>query len=133
MRPLGVTLIAAWRFLWGGLWLLLGLLVIVAGGVASKFLSMATSGTGLERLVTGLGVLVGLLIICYSLIGLAAAWGVWSLKHWGRVLCIALSALFLLVSFPVIFHPHPFRLVLVLIDAATIVYLLMGDVKAKFA
>lgn len=133
MRPLGVTLIAVWRFLWGGLGVFLGLIVIVAGGVASKFLAMATSGTGIEHLLTGLGVFVGLVIICFSLVELAAGWGVWGLKHWGRTLCIALSAISLLLSFRVVFHPHPFGLVRVLINVAIIVYLLMGDVKAKFA
>jgi hypothetical protein len=133
MRPLGVTLIAVWRFLWGGLGVLLGLLLIAAGGVAAKFLAMVTSGTGIERFMSGLGIFLGLIIICFSLVGLAAGWGVWSMKHWGRVLCIALSALGLLFSFRVIFHPHPLGLIRVLIDAAIIVYLLMGDVKAKFA
>jgi len=133
MRPLGVTLIAVWRFFWGGLGVLLGLLFIVAGGVAARFLAMVTSGTGIERFLTGLGIFLGLLIICFSLVELAAGWGVWGMKHWGRILCIALSAISLLFSFRVIFHPHPFGLVRVLINAGIIVYLLMGDVKAKFA
>jgi hypothetical protein len=133
MRPLGVTLIAVWRFLWGGLGILLGLVLIVAGGVAAKFLAMVTSGTGFEHIVTGLGIVVGLIVICFSLVELAAGWGVWALKQWGRILCIALSAISLLFSFRVIFHPHPFGLVRVLINAGIIVYLLMGEVKAKFA
>ena len=48
MLPLGVTLIAVWQFFWGGLGVLGGLLVMVASGVAGKFIALATSGTGMS-------------------------------------------------------------------------------------
>ncbi len=133
MRPLGVTLIAAWQFLRGGLGVLLGVLFIVASGVAGKFISMATSGTGLEHFFAGLGIVVGLIVILLSLVVLAAGFGVWSMKHWGRMLCIVLSAVSLLLSFRVIFHPHPLTVITALINAFIIVYLLMGDVKTRFS
>lgn len=133
MRPLGVTLIAVWQFFWGGLGVLAGLLFIVAGGVAAKFIAMATSGTGMEHFLAGLGIVLGLIVIVLSLVRVAAGFGVWSLKRWGRMLCIVLAALGLLMSFRVVFHPHPVGVISALINAFIIVYLLMGDVKTKFS
>ena len=51
----------------------------------------------------------------------------------GRTLTLALAALSLLLSFRVIFHPHPFSLIKPVIDVAMIGYLMLPEVQAKFS
>jgi hypothetical protein len=133
MRPLSVTLIALWFWLRSALEILLGLGFAVAGGLAGKLASVASSGTALPKFLLGLGAFLGIAVAGAALLTAAAGVGVWFMKGWGRILALAIAALSLLLSFRVLFHPHPLSLIGPVIDAAIIAYLMVPEVQSKFS
>ncbi len=133
MRPLGVTLIAIWFWLRSAFGILLGLGFAVAGGLAGKLASVVSSGTTVPNFLLGLGAFLGIAVAGASLLTAAAGVGVWFMKGWGRILAIAIAAISLLLSFRVLFHPHPLSLIRPVIDAAIIAYLMVPEIQSKFS
>lgn len=133
MRPIGCTLIAVWLWFRAAIGILGGLGILFLGGVAGKLASMANSGTTLPSFLLGLGAFLGIALASVSILTAAAGLGIWMMKGWGRILTLALAALSLLLSFRVIFHPHPFSLIKPIIDVAMIGYLMLPEVQAKFS
>ena len=133
MRPLGCTLIAAWLWLRSAIGILFGLGLLFAGGLASKLASLANAGTTIPSFLLGLGAFLGIAVASLSLLTAAAGLGIWMMKGWGRVLTLALAAMSLLLSFRVLFHPHPFSLIKPIVDVAMIGYLMVPDVQSKFS
>jgi len=86
-RPVAVTLLAVLKMFTGAGWLLMALL----------FTFVWRGGPGKEPALAILGA------VCLSIALLAAlcAYGLWTLKPWGRVLQIAFSCLGLVIGFPI--------------------------------
>ena len=80
-RPLGVTVIAVMSAI-GGFFGLLASLVFLGFGATT-----AASGLG------GLAFLAGLIILAYSLLSLALAYGFWTLQPWAWPLGVGVQAL----------------------------------------
>jgi hypothetical protein len=89
-RPLAVSLLAVLNGISGG-FLLIGALLMVVAGIASG------SGDRSGAVAAGIiGVCIGLFAAFY----LAAAVGLWTLKHYGRV-CQMISSVFGLLAIPI--------------------------------
>ena len=101
MRPTGVTLIAIYHVI-GAVFLVLLAVALVAGGSLLNSLF----GGGKEGAIggMGLGLFVGVLgaafTLVFALVAAIAGYGVWSLREWGRILCIVLAVISILLSLP---------------------------------
>jgi uncharacterized membrane protein (DUF2068 family) len=126
-------LIASWLWFRSAIELLKALGLLVAGGVAGKLVSLATSGTAIPSFLLRLGAFLGVAFAILAVLAAAAGLGVWMMKSWGRTLAITLAALGLLLSFRAFFHPHPLNLIRPIVDVATICYLMVPDVQSKFS
>ena len=132
IRPLGVTLIAIYQFLRGGLGVLFALLVWLASGLASKLASLATEGNVVERLFAGAGRFFEVALLVYALIHIVLGFGLLSQQNWARLLTIVFAAISLLTLLPRLIHPSPMALLVGVINIACIVYLLMPGAKRAF-
>jgi drug/metabolite transporter (DMT)-like permease len=132
MRPLGVTLIAIYHWLRACLLGVLGLLMIFAGGMASRYLSSMEDNPRIGALLAGLGVVFGVGALVFAVLFVVLGIGIWTIKNWARVVTIAVSALALLPAVLVLLHPRPFGLLRAAINVAIIVYLLRTEVAVLF-
>jgi uncharacterized membrane protein (DUF2068 family) len=133
LRPLGVTLIGWYQILRGALAVLFAAGLMTASGLAAKLASLASEGNLVERLLSGFGHSVGIFILVIAALHLAAGFGVLGLKNWGRWLTLIFSALGCLIGLRALAHPHPMALILAVINLASLVYLLMPEVRRIFA
>lgn len=132
MRPLGVTLIGSYQILRGILGVLFGLLIMASAGLAAKLASLAAEGNAVERLLHSFGHMVGLLIIVFAVLHLAAGYGVLEMQSWGRWLTLLFSAIGLVVLLPGMTQMHIFSLVFGLLNAASLFYLASPPMKRAF-
>ena len=139
MRPTGVVLIALYHFLSGIFLVLLAIALAVGGTIfGAIFAGMHESPLG------GLGVMVGLMgaifFFCYAAVAFIAGYGMWVMREWGRIVCIVLAVISLLLSFPGLLmmglHLHLFfgtyRLFRIAIAILIIWYLMQPQIKALF-
>ena len=132
MRPLGVTLIGFYQILRGVIWTLFGLSLLVFTSFAVRMLSLAAEGSAAIRWLHGLGHVVGLALIVYGLIELAAGWGVLGMQNWGRLLTMLFSAIGLFLLLPALARGHVFSLVFGFLNGASIFYLVVPPIKRAF-
>jgi uncharacterized membrane protein (DUF2068 family) len=132
MRPLGVTLVGSYQILRGIIGLLFGLSVLLFTGLVAKVASLAAEGNAIERLLHGLGHAVGLVIIIFAVVHIAAGYGVLQMQNWGRLLTILFSAIGLVLVLPGVVHAHVFSLFFGAINAACVFYLAMPPIKRAF-
>jgi hypothetical protein len=137
MRPTGVTLIALYHFLAAALLILLAIALMVGGTVLG-----GTFGSG--RFGGALGLFVGVvgaaITLVFAVVAGVAGYGVWNLREWGRILCIALAAIALLFSVPGLlmmglhlgFFFGGYRLIRIAISVLIIWYLVQPQIKALF-
>lgn len=141
MRPTGVVLIALYHFV-SALFLVLFAIFLAVGGTvlaglfgASRFGS--ATGVGLGLMV---GVLGAVFLLIFALVAGIAAYGVWAMREWGRILSIVLAVISLIFSLPGLFlmglHLHLFfgtyRLFRIAISILIIWYLVQPQIKALF-
>lgn len=136
MRPTGIVLIALYHFLSAVFLVLLALSLVIGGNILG-----AMFGAGKGPLI---GLLVGTVgaafFFLYAVIAAVAGYGVWNLREWGRILCIVLAALSLLISLPglLLMGLHlslffgGYRLVRIAISILIIWYLVQPQIKALF-
>jgi hypothetical protein len=96
-RPLGVTIIATWFLLSGGLAMLSGgiMLTMLVVSIFPSLDSDSTGMGGIVALIFGLGGVLGLLLgLTYSIAGL----GLLKMKRWGIWSCITISALSVILN-----------------------------------
>jgi hypothetical protein len=123
VRPTGVTILAVLAAIGGVLGLLAGLFALGIGG------AVAASSGGLGGL---LGI-VGIIAIAQGVLGLAFAYGAWTLKPWGWTLGIAAEVVSLAISaYYVIDGNAGGQVVSIVIALAILYYLFTPAVKAAF-
>ncbi len=132
MRPLGVTLIGFYQILRGVIDVLFGVSVLAFTNFAARMVSLAAEGLGIGRILHGFGHLVGLTILVFGILHLAAGWGLLGMKNWGRLLTILLSAIGLFLLLPALSHGQVFSVVFGFINGASIIYLAMPAIRRAF-
>jgi hypothetical protein len=141
MRPAGVVLIAIYHFVGAALLVLVAIGLMVGGSVLGALFG---AGSDMGGLGLGLGLALGIVgaafMLVFAVIAAAAGYGVWNLREWGRILCIVLATIFLLLSLPalVMMGEHfalgmgSFHLIRTAINVLIIWYLVQPQVKALF-
>jgi hypothetical protein len=141
-RPTGVTVLAILLFIGSGLLVLLGVGSFLGGAFIGSMVGARAQEHGAGA---GIGAFIGGLIGIFFLIGAAlnaiCGFGLWSLKEWGRMLTIVLTAigvaLGLLSFFLSMLHFHIFGIFFIMVRLAIggliIWYLSQPEVKAAFS
>lgn len=132
MRPVGITLVGIYQILSGILKLLFALSIMLFTGLATKLASIAAEGNAIERSLHGLGQLLGICILVFGVIHVAAGFGLLKVQNWGRLLTLLLSAIGLVLLLPVALVSHGLPLVFGAINAISIIYLCMPPIKRMF-
>jgi hypothetical protein len=139
MRPTGIVLIAIYHFLSAAFLVMLAITLAVGGTVLGALFSAGGSVP-----LGGMGLFVGLLgaafSIVFAVVAALAGYGVWTMREWGRILCIVLAAISLLISLPglLLMGLHlslffgGYRLVRIVISILVIWYLVQPQIKALF-
>ncbi len=104
MRPTGVVLIAVYHFI-SALFLVLRAISLVGGsallgGLFGGVHDNTMGGVGVGALI---GMVGAVFFLFFALIVALAGYGIWSVREWGRILCIGLAAVLLLISLPGLF------------------------------
>jgi len=134
MRPIGVTIIAIWSWLWASLFALVGLMLIGVGHLSARLVATVASDSLVERLVSGVGKALGIGGLIVAAMFVAAGIGLWALKNWGRTLAVALAGIWLLFGLlGLARHAGTWHLTRTLVDLAIVVYLMLPDVKRSFS
>jgi uncharacterized membrane protein (DUF2068 family) len=132
MRPVGITLVGIYQILSGVLKVLFALSIMLFTGLAAKLASIAAEGNALERMLHGFGQLLGIGILVFGLIHIAAGYGLLKMQNWGRLLTLLLSAIGLVLLLPALLVMHGMPLILGVINAISIFYLAMPPIKRAF-
>jgi uncharacterized membrane protein (DUF2068 family) len=130
MRPLPVTLIGYYQVLRGLLSGLFGLSILLFGGLAAKLASFAAEGNAIQRLLSAFGHVAGLILLVAAALHVIAGFGVLQMQNWGRWLTLLFSAAGLAILLP--FMHGFFPMLFALINAATIIYLVLPPTKRAF-
>lgn len=137
MRPTGVVLIAVYHALSGLFLLMVAVAFAVGGTVLAAILAAGHNGLfgGMAAHVLG-----AVFFFAYALIAAIAAYGIWALREWGRIMSIVLAVISLLFSLPGLLmmgaHLHLFfgayRLIRIAVSFLIVWYLLQPQVKVVF-
>jgi hypothetical protein len=100
MRPLGVTLCAYFQFVRAALMATLAFGVLFVGGLASRLAALAAEGNSLQRILSGFGHFVSMLLIIYACITLVLGVGLLLGQNSARTLTILFSLLGFLTLLP---------------------------------
>jgi hypothetical protein len=134
MRPSGIVLIAIYHYVAAAFLVCIAIALGVGGSVLGALMSAGRSVP-----LGGMGFLVGIVgaafCFVFALIAALAGYGVWTLREWGRILCIVLAAIALLFSLPGLllhfgFFLGGFKLIKMAINVAIIWYLLQPPIRA---
>ena len=129
-RPQGVTVIAVLYFVRAAFFACLGLIFMVAGAAVATAIA---ERSGLPAaLIAGAGVLVAVLLFCFSAFQALVGWGLLRLKEWARIIAIALSALSLALGVFGLFRLSLFGVLRIAISGVILWYLLQPHVVAAF-
>ena len=141
MRPTGVVLIAIYHFVGAAFLLLLAASLVVGGSVLG---AMFGGGRGGPIGGMGLGLFVGVLgaafTLVFALVAAFAGYGVWTFREWGRILCIVLAVISVLMSLPglLLMGLHfglflgGYRLLRTAVNVVIIWYLVQPQIRAYF-
>jgi hypothetical protein len=139
MRPTGIILIAIYHFLAAAFLVFLAIALGVGGSVLAGMF-----GAGRSGLLGGMGFLVGVMGASFSLVfacvSALAGYGVWTLREWGRLLCIVLAVISILFSLPGLlflglhfgFFMGGYRIIKIAIQVLIIWYLVQPQIVALF-
>ncbi len=130
MRPLPVTLIGYYQILRGLISGLFGLSILAFGGLTAKLASFAAEGNAMQRFLSSFGHIAGLIVLVAAALHIAAGYGVLDMQNWGRWLTLLFSAAGLVILLP--FLHGLFPMLFALINAATIIYLVLPPTKRAF-
>jgi len=130
MRPLPVTLIGFYQILRGLISGLFGLSILAFAGLTAKLSSFAAEGNALQSFLSSFGHIAGLIVLVAAAFHIAAGYGVLEMQNWGRWLTLLFSACGLAILLP--FLHGFFPMFFALINAATIIYLVMPATKRAF-
>jgi uncharacterized membrane protein (DUF2068 family) len=134
MRPLGVSIIAALVWCMGALWALAGLSIIGFTHIGARLLSRVTDAHLLQRLTSGLGASIGVVLLLTAIVYLVVGIGLWNLKNWARIVTLVFVGLALLFGLRgLVEYHHVGRALRSALDAAILIYLMLPDVSRVFA
>jgi hypothetical protein len=132
MRPVGITLIGIYQILSGVLKMLFALSIMLFAGLAAKLASIAAEGNAVERTLHGFGHFIGIGILLFGLIHVAAGVGLLKMQNWARLLTLLLSAIGLVLLLPTLIVSHGLPLIFGLINLVSVFYLAMPPIKRLF-
>lgn len=137
-RPVGVSILAVLGFIGAGLWVLIGLAMLVGASFVGAMFSQAQGApAGSGGFMAMLGGAVSIVFFVFAAIAALLAWGLWTLKNWARIVVIVLQALGILFSLAALLHLSlPVLVGLIIrvgIGGLIIWYLSKPDVAAAFA
>jgi p-aminobenzoyl-glutamate transporter AbgT len=132
MRPLAVSLIGIYQILRGILGMLFALGILLFTGLAAKLASLASEGNFVERMLGGLGHMLGYAVLLFALAHLLAGFGLFKMGNWARLLTLFLCALGLVGAVAALGRPNPWILVSGIINAVSLFYLALPPVKRAF-
>ena len=132
MRPLGVTLSACYEFLRAFLIAVIAGGVVLVGGAASRLAGLAAEGNTLQRLLTGFGKFVGVVLLIYAGIQLTLGIGLLLRQNWARILTMLFSAVGALVLLPRLLHMRPVSGLFALLNLAVLIYLSLPEARRYF-
>ena len=104
----------------------------------------AMFAAGDSGLLGGMGLFVGVLgaafAVIFAVVAALAGYGVWTLREWGRILCIVLAGIAILLSLPGLlfvglhfgFFFGGYRLIKVAINVLIIWYLMQPQLRPLF-
>lgn len=139
MRPTGIVLIAIYHFLTATFLVCVAIGLAIGGSVLG---AMFAAGKSIP--LGGMGFLVGVVgaafMLGFAVVAALAGYGVWTLREWGRILCIVLAGITVLFSLPGLlfiglhfgFFLGGYRLIKLAINIAIIWYLLQPQISALF-
>jgi len=139
MRPTGIVLIALYHFLAAAFLVFLAVALAVGGSVLG---AMFAAGKSIP--LGGVGFLVGVVgaafALIFAVVAALAGYGVWTFREWGRVLCIVLAGITVLLSLPGLLFMGPhfgffmggYRLIKIAINVLIIWYLVQPQIRALF-
>jgi hypothetical protein len=132
MRPLAVSLIGIYQILRGILGVLFALGILLSTALAAKLASLASEGNFVERILSGMGHMLGIGVLLFALAHLLAGFGLFKMGNWARLLTLFLSALGLIGAVAALGRPSAWLLVTGIVNAASLFYLAMPPVKRAF-
>ncbi|MGB8771588.1 MAG: hypothetical protein WCC92_18395 [Candidatus Korobacteraceae bacterium] len=139
MRPTGIVLIAIYHFLAAAFLVFAAIALAVGGSVLG---AMFAAGKSIP--LGGMGFFVGVVgaafTLVFAVVAALAGYGVWTLREWGRILCIVLAGISLLFSLPGLlfmglhfgFFLGGYRLIKLAINIAIIWYLIQPQIRSLF-
>jgi hypothetical protein len=143
MRPTGIVLIALYHFIAAAFLVIVAIALGVGGTVLGTALG-AMSSADYSKLLGGMGLFVGILgaafTLVFAVVAALAGYGVWTLREWGRILCIVLAGISIVLSLPGLlftglhfgFFLGGYRMVKLAINALIIWYLVQHQIKSLF-
>ena len=141
MRPTGVVLIALYHFLSAAFLVIFAVALALGGSILG---AMFGAGSNSPLTGMGLGLFVGVLgaafALVFAIVAAIAGYGVWTLREWGRILCIVLAAISILLSVPGLlflglhfgFFLGGYRLIKIALNVLIIWYLVQPQVRSLF-
>ncbi len=142
MRPLGVTVLALLMLVGGTIFFLSGLSLVVSKDVAypifveeyGKMLNESMMGIpaeDMEEVISTMYDTAAYIAIVFGLLYIAAGWGLFSLKEWGRIATILLSGFNVLYGIFLAFV-LPYVVVGIILNLLIIWYLMKPDIRERF-
>lgn len=132
MRPIGVTLVGIYQILRGALGMLFALSIMLFSGLAAKLASIAAEGNAVERALHGFGHFIGIGVLVFGLIHVAAGVGLLKVQNWARLITLLLSAIGIVLLLPTLLVSHGMPLIFGVINAISIFYLATPPIKRLF-
>ena len=132
MRPIGVTLIGIYQLLRGAVGVLFALGLLLFSSLAAKLAFLAAEGNAVGRVLHSFGRFAGIAVLVFALLHILAAFGLFKMQNWGRLLTLLFSAIGLVALLPVIMVAHGLPLVIGAVNAIMIVYLAAPPIKRAF-
>jgi hypothetical protein len=142
-RPTGVTIIAVLDFIGAGFAVIGALLMFMGGSILAGLFSAAATANGATGtapaagIMASIGIIAGVIVLCFAVLAIFIAMGLLKLKNWARVTTIVLSGLGLLSSLSRFLHGFAgggmiVTIIIVAYYIWVIWYMLQPDVKAAF-
>ena len=118
--PTGVKVISILYYIGSGFLALIGLLMVLGAGFISRILGAMPM---LAAIGSGLFVVVGIVILAFSIIGFLVGMNLWKGKSWARIVAIILAALGVLGSLNNLAHGAFGGIIMLAIDGFIVYYL----------
>ena len=132
-------LIAVYHFLAALMLALVGVSLFAGGTIFSALIGGPNSGV-FASLGLLVGVVGGIFFLVFALVYVVAAWGIWTMREWGRILSIVMAVISLFFSLPGLFlmamsmnlFLGGYRVLRLGISVLIIWYLMQPQIKVAF-